>query len=130
MSALAAIAAASLLVGAPWLVSTWRRVGAYAYPAGRAVRVVSERNTTRACSSCGSLTGPSGLDMLVVRQWECVECGDTHDRDVNAARNILLLGSGDRASVRGNESSDSSVPLSRLRKRRRETGTETMRTAA
>lgn len=29
MSALAAIAAASLLVGAPWLVSTWRRVGAY-----------------------------------------------------------------------------------------------------
>ena len=34
MSALAAIAAASLLVGAPWLVSTWRRVGAYAYPYG------------------------------------------------------------------------------------------------
>jgi IS605 OrfB family transposase len=98
--------------------------------AGRAVQVVNERNTTRACSSCGSLTGPSGLDMLVVRQWECVECGGTHDRDVNAARNILLLGSGDRASVRGNESSDSSFPLSRLRKRRRETGTETMRTAA
>jgi hypothetical protein len=29
--------------------------------------MVSERNTTRACSSCGSLTGPTGLDMLVVR---------------------------------------------------------------
>ena len=90
--------------------------------AGRSVKVVSERNTTRACSSCGSLTGPSGLDMLVVRQWECVECGDTHDRDVNAARNILLLGSGDRASVRGNESSQKSRPPSRLRKRRREAG--------
>lgn len=71
--------------------------------AGRSVSVVSEKYSTRACSSCGALTGPAGLDMLVVRQWECVECGDTHDRDVNAARNILLLGSGDRASVRGNE---------------------------
>jgi IS605 OrfB family transposase len=90
--------------------------------AGRAVQVVSERNTTRACSGCGSLTGPSGLDMLVVRQWECVECGGTHDRDVNAARNILLLGSGDRASVRGNESPQKLRPPSRLRKRLREAG--------
>lgn len=97
--------------------------------AGRSVSVVDERYTTRACSGCGALTGPSGLDMLVVRQWTC-ECGDTHDRDVNAARNILLLGSGDRASVRGNESPASLVPSSRLRKRRRETGTEPARSAA
>jgi IS605 OrfB family transposase len=98
--------------------------------AGRAVEVVSERNTTRACSSCGSLSGPSGLDMLVVRQWECGECGDTHDRDVNAARNILLLGSGDRASVRGNESPPLLIPPGRLRKRRRAAGIETTRAAA
>src|ERR1700730_13434309 len=97
--------------------------------AGRSVRVVSERNTTRACSGCGSLTGPTGASMLVVRRWVCRACGDTHDRDVNAARNILA-GSRCLTSVCGNESSDSSVPLSRLRKRRRETGTETMRTAA
>jgi putative transposase len=97
--------------------------------AGRSVKVVSERNTTRACSGCGSLTGPTGASMLVVRRWVCRACGDTHDRDVNAARNILA-GSRCLTSVRGNESSDSSVPLSRLRKRRRETGTETMRTAA
>ena len=69
--------------------------------AGRSVSVVSERYSTRTCSGCGALTGPAGLDMLAVRQWTC-ECGDTHDRDVNAARNILLLGSGDRASVSGN----------------------------
>jgi putative transposase len=57
--------------------------------AGRSVQVVSERYSTRACSSCGALTGPAGLDRLVVRKCVCGACGDTHDRDVNAARNIL-----------------------------------------
>ena len=70
--------------------------------AGRSVEIVSERNTTRACSGCGALTGPAGLDMLVVRQWSCSECGDTHDRDVNAARNILRRAEVS-ASVSGNE---------------------------
>ena len=60
--------------------------------AGRSVLIVNERNTTRTCSSCGALSGPSGLDMLVVRTWVCSECGETHDRDVNAARNILSAG--------------------------------------
>jgi putative transposase len=55
--------------------------------AGRSVEVVDEAYTTRACSNCGQLTGPKGLRQLVVRQWSC-ECGVTHDRDVNAARNI------------------------------------------
>jgi len=45
--------------------------------AGRCVQIVTERNTTRTCSSCGSLTGPSGLDMLAVRVWMCSECGVT-----------------------------------------------------
>jgi IS605 OrfB family transposase len=71
--------------------------------AGRSVQVVNERNTTRACSRCGALTGPSGLRQLVVRQWDCADCGESHDRDVNAARNILLAGSRCRTSVRGNE---------------------------
>jgi putative transposase len=60
--------------------------------AGRCVQIVSERNTTRTCSSCKALTGPVGLDMLVIRSWVCSACGDTHDRDVNAARNILTAG--------------------------------------
>ena len=71
--------------------------------AGREFAVVSERNTTRACSGCGALTGPAGLDMLAVRHWECADCGESHDRDVNAARNIRSVGSRCMTSVRGNE---------------------------
>src|SRR3984885_15212982 len=60
--------------------------------AGRFVEAVREGNTTRACSFCGALLGPKGTDMLVVRHWECPECGAEHDRDQNAARNILFVG--------------------------------------
>jgi len=79
--------------------------------AARCVRIVNERNTTRTCSNCGSFTGPTGLDKLFVRQWKCRECGVTHDRDVNAARNILVAG---RCcpSVSGTESSPSAAPPS------------------
>lgn len=72
--------------------------------AGRTVQVVNERYTTRACSGCGALTGPAGRTCLVVRQWTCSDCGDIHDRDVNAARNIRTAGLRCRASVSGNES--------------------------
>jgi putative transposase len=88
--------------------------------AGRSVFIVNESNTTRTCSSCKALSGPAGLDMLVVRTWVCSECGETHDRDVNAARNILSAGRCP-PSVSGNESSHSAQPpnqtLSRARLR-------------
>jgi transposase len=58
--------------------------------AGRGVFILNESHTTRTCSSCRALTGPKGLDMLVVRTWICSSCGDMHDRDVNAAKNILF----------------------------------------
>jgi putative transposase len=86
--------------------------------AGRCVMIVDERNTTRACSSCRALTGPSGLDSLVVRSWMCSGCGDTHDRDVNAARNILFAGRCS-PSVSGNESSPSGAPPSPASRRRK-----------
>jgi IS605 OrfB family transposase len=79
--------------------------------AGRSVEVVSERNTTRACSFCGALLGPKGKDMLVVRHWECSECGAEHDRDVCAAGNIRFVGLRKQASVRGNESSHDMLPV-------------------
>jgi putative transposase len=79
--------------------------------AGRSVEVVSERNTTRACSFCGALLGPKGKDMLVVRHWDCPECGAEHDRDQNAARNILFVGLRKRASVRGNELWHDMIPV-------------------
>ena len=59
---------------------------------GRRVELVESRNTTLTCSSCGALTGPTGLSGLNVRDWECLACGAWHDRDVNAAHNILNLG--------------------------------------
>lgn len=96
--------------------------------AARTVKIVNERYTTQACSACGSLCGPRGPDMLVVRAWVCRDCGVSHDRDVNAARNILARAEVS-ASVSGNEPSGSPVPSSRLH-RRRETGIEAARSAA
>lgn len=76
--------------------------------AGRTVQIVNERNTTRTCSACGAITGPAGLSGLRVREWQC-ECGASHDRDVNAARNIAILGSRQLTSVCGNELSSTSA---------------------
>lgn len=53
---------------------------------------VASRNSTRTCSDCGCLSGPTGLGGLAVRQWRCTACGAEHDRDTNAARNTLLSG--------------------------------------
>lgn len=54
---------------------------------------VNCRNSTKTCSSCGALSGPTGLSGLAVRQWRCA-CGAHHDRDVNAAVNTLIAGVG------------------------------------
>jgi putative transposase len=89
--------------------------------AGRSVRIVNESHTSRTCSSCGSPTGPQGVNGLRVRSWICHECGVTHDRDVNAARNILAVGRLP-PSVRGNEQSQRRAPprrASRPRKARK-----------
>jgi putative transposase len=96
--------------------------------AGRSVRIVSEKDTTRTCISCGSLTGPTGLDRCAVRAWMCSECGDTHDRDINAARNILSAGRCP-PSVSGNEPSSSVAPTSQAN-RRCESGKTALKKAA
>ena len=46
--------------------------------------------STQICSNCNARTGPKGD--LSVRTWTCDNCGVKHDRDVNAARNILAAG--------------------------------------
>ncbi|HSP85041.1 MAG TPA: transposase [Psychrobacter sp.] len=53
---------------------------------------VNESYTTQTCSCCGSRqNSPKGRIGLGIREWLC-GCGVTHDRDINAAKNILALG--------------------------------------
>lgn len=51
-----------------------------------------ERWSSQACSGCGAIGGPKGLKALGVRSWICSDCGVLHDRDTNAALNILASG--------------------------------------
>ncbi|WP_328541747.1 transposase [Streptomyces sp. NBC_00371] len=44
--------------------------------------------SSKLCSSCGALADEMPLN---VRTWTC-DCGTTHDRDVNAAKNLLAAG--------------------------------------
>ncbi|MFF3614968.1 RNA-guided endonuclease InsQ/TnpB family protein [Streptomyces sp. NPDC002580] len=44
--------------------------------------------SSRLCSRCGTLQGKMPLD---IREWTCA-CGMVHDRDVNAAKNLLAVG--------------------------------------
>src|SRR5262249_53404830 len=46
------------------------------------------------CSKCGCLphSRPTGIAGLGIREWTCDDCGTAHDRDVNAAKNILRCG--------------------------------------
>jgi IS605 OrfB family transposase len=53
---------------------------------------VNEAYSTQTCSACNSRTGPKGREGLGIRGWTCCACGAIHDRDVNAARNILAAG--------------------------------------
>jgi putative transposase len=49
--------------------------------------------TSQLCSACGRPGGPKPLS---AREWECAECGTAHDRDLNAAKNVLALGRRER----------------------------------
>lgn len=57
---------------------------------GRAfVKVDRWAPTSQMCSECGHKDGKKPLN---VREWTCPQCESIHDRDVNAAKNILALG--------------------------------------
>jgi putative transposase len=57
---------------------------------GRDFQVISRwEPTSQRCSCCGEIGGKKELS---VREWTCLFCGATHDRDINAAINIKVAG--------------------------------------
>jgi putative transposase len=70
---------------------TFRQMLQYkAAAAGRAVITVSRwYPSSKTCSACGHVLASLSLS---ARHWTCSACGTRHDRDVNAAKNILAAG--------------------------------------
>jgi putative transposase len=73
---------------------------------GRTFRKIGRfEPTSQMCSACGVNDGPKPLS---VRVWACMACGTVHDRDVNAAKNVLAAGRAERLNACG---TDVSPPL-------------------
>jgi IS605 OrfB family transposase len=96
---------AKSVLDASW--SSFRNQLAYkAVKHGAWFEEVNEAFTTQTCSDCGAKpdSRPKGIAGLGIRQWVCSDCGGLHDRDVNAAKNILsklVSGSGHRTPAEG-----------------------------
>ena len=56
---------------------------------GKQLIVVKPNYTSQICSNCGFHSGPKPLQ---IREWTCPKCNTHHDRDINAAVNILHKG--------------------------------------
>lgn len=56
---------------------------------GKQLIVVPPHYTSQECSNCHHNSGKKTLD---IREWTCDNCGIHHDRDINAAKNILTKG--------------------------------------
>ena len=55
----------------------------------RTIRVDRWFPSSKMCSDCGHVISVLPLQ---IREWACPECGAVHDRDLNAAKNILAVG--------------------------------------
>ncbi len=67
----------------------------FAYKAGIAggkLVLVKAHYTTRTCSECGKVNPKQPLS---VRTFNCMYCGYSEDRDINAGKNINTLNEGD-----------------------------------
>nr|WP_236031587.1 transposase [Ktedonospora formicarum] len=57
--------------------------------AGTLVKIDKWYPSSKRCSQCGHVLDALALDR---RHWDCPECGVHHDRDVNAAKNMVAAG--------------------------------------
>ncbi len=81
-----------------------RIVGEKADRYGRTVHTVSRwLASSKTCSMCGHRLDELGLQ---IRQWACPACGAVHDRDHNAAKNILAAGRAERLNASHNNGRD------------------------
>ena len=58
---------------------------------GRTISKINRFYPSSQTCSCCNYVNPETKD-LSVRKWVCPNCGTTHDRDINAAKNILKQG--------------------------------------
>jgi putative transposase len=58
---------------------------------GKYIFEINPRNTSKICSNCYEVNSDLKLKD---REWKCNGCHTKHDRDINAACNILRLGQG------------------------------------
>ncbi|GAA3428292.1 hypothetical protein GCM10018953_54750 [Streptosporangium nondiastaticum] len=88
-------------------------VGMLEYKAARYGRYLGKIDrwspSSKPCSACGTIAGSMPLN---VRSWTC-PCGTTHDRDINAAINILAAGRAERLNDCGAQVRPVLVPAQR-----------------
>jgi putative transposase len=76
---------------------------------GTVIRVDRWAPTSKVCSACGHRMDEMALS---VRSWTCPACASEHDRDVNAALNLLALGRGTASDARGDRRSEAAQAAS------------------
>ena len=52
--------------------------------------------SSKICSACGDQVNELPLS---IRQWQCAKCDSVHDRDLNAAKNLLKLSTGSSPGI-------------------------------
>lgn len=67
-----------------------QKIDSMANTYGRVVQKVDPHYTSITCNCCGTMLREKLATSI--REWTCPKCGTHHDRDVNAAKNILKLG--------------------------------------
>lgn len=55
----------------------------------RLIKIGRYEPSSKKCSECGEINNDLKLEDRI---WKCKSCGNEHDRDINAAKNVLKFG--------------------------------------